>query len=160
APEHQHRILFWGVLGALVMRGFMIWLGVEAIRTFEWVTYILGAFLVLTGIKMVFSKDQDVDPQRSPLIRWERRIYPGSSDYAGHGFITRVAGRNALTPLALVLVMVETTDLIFAVDSIPAVFAITLDPFIIFTSNICAILGLRSLYFVLAGAISYFRYLK
>lgn len=158
--EYQHRVLFWGILGALVMRGVMIGLGVAVVREFEWVLYILGAFLVFSGIKMIFAGDEEVHPEKNIAIRLARKIYPVSSTFDGHRFLTRVNGQRALTPLALVLLSVETTDLIFAVDSIPAIFGVTNNGFIIFTSNVFAILGLRSLYFVLAGAIGYFRYLK
>ena len=158
--EFQHRVLFWGILGALVMRGLMIGVGVAVVRQFEWVLYGLGAFLVFSGIKMIFGGDEEVHPERNIAIRVARKFYPVSSAYDGQRFLTRLNDRRALTPLALVLLMVETTDLIFAVDSIPAIFGITDKGFIIFTSNVFAILGLRSLYFVLAGAIGYFQYLK
>ncbi|HEY6166729.1 MAG TPA: TerC family protein [Verrucomicrobiae bacterium] len=184
--QYQHRVLFWGILGALLMRGGMIWLGTELIRHFEWALNVFGIFLVLTGIKMLFSKDEGVHPEKNIVLRLARRAFPVSRDFDGQKFFTRVRGLSArrgeapdpshaahskvplsrwlaglaLTPLALVLLMVETTDLIFAVDSIPAIFAVTQKPFIVFTSNVFAILGLRSLYFVLANAIGYFRYLK
>ena len=160
-PEkYQHRVLFWGILGALVMRGLMIWLGVALVKRFDWMLVVLGVFLILTGIKMIFAGDDEVHPEKNIAIRIARRFFPISGEFDGSHFTTRLDGRFALTPLALVLLMVETTDLIFAVDSIPAIFGVTQDPFIIFTSNVFAILGLRSLYFVLAGAIGYFRYLK
>jgi tellurite resistance protein TerC len=159
-PEFQHRVLFWGILGALVMRGVMIGLGVAVVKEFGWVLYVLGAFLVFSGIKMVFAGDDEVEPEKNIAIRLARKLYPVSSSFDGQKFLTELNGRRALTPLALVLLMVETTDLIFAVDSIPAIFGVTSNGFIIFTSNVFAILGLRSLYFVLAGAIGYFRYLK
>jgi tellurite resistance protein TerC len=158
--EFQHRVLFWGILGALVMRGVMIGGGVAVVQQFEWVLYLLGAFLVYSGIKMIFAGEEEVHPERNIAIRLARKFYPVSSAFDGQHFLTRLNGRRALTPLALVLLMVETTDLIFAVDSIPAIFGITDKGFIIFTSNVFAILGLRSLYFVLAGAIGYFQYLK
>jgi len=156
----QHRVLFWGILGALLMRGAMIWLGTELIKHFEWMMYVLGAFLVLTGIKMLFAGDQGVHPERNPVIRLAQKFFPVTHEFDGQKFTTQWRGRLALTPLALVLLMVETTDLVFAVDSIPAIFAVTQDAFIVFTSNVFAILGLRSLYFVLAGAIEFFRFLK
>jgi tellurite resistance protein TerC len=159
-PRYQHRVLFWGILGALLMRGLMIWLGVELINRFEWLLMALGAFLVFSGLKMVFTRDKESDPEKNIAVRIIRKIFPVSTEYDGQKFLTRLNGRVALTPLALVLVLVETTDLIFALDSIPAIFAVTRDAFIVFTSNVFAILGLRSLYFVLAGAIQYFRYLK
>ena len=158
--RHQHRVLFWGILGALLMRGLMIWLGVELINRFEWLLIALGAFLVFSGVKMVFTREKESDPEKSLAVRLTRSFFRVSHKFDGQKFLTRLNGRRALTPLALVLVLVETTDLIFALDSIPAIFAITKDAFIVFTSNVFAILGLRSLYFVLAGAIQYFRYLK
>jgi tellurite resistance protein TerC len=158
--KYQHRVLFWGILGALVMRGLMIWAGVELVRRFDWMLYALGAFLILTGIKMIFGGEEEVHPERNLAIRIARKFFPISSQFNGQRFITELNGRKALTPLALVLLMVETTDLIFAVDSIPAILGVTRNPYIVFTSNVFAILGLRSLYFVLAGAIEYFRYLK
>ena len=158
--EYQHRVLFWGILGALVMRGGMIWAGVQLIQRIKWMLLVLGGFLVFSGIKMLFSKEEAVHPERNLAIRIARKFFPVSSRFDGQRFTTIEEGRRALTPLALVLLMVETTDLIFALDSIPAIFAVTLDPFIVFTSNVFAILGLRSLYFVLAGAIEYFRFLR
>jgi tellurite resistance protein TerC len=158
--EYQHRVLFWGIMGALIMRGLMIGLGAALIHRFGWLLYVLGVFLVLTGIKMVFAGDHAPHPEKNLLIRFARRFFPVTNEFDGQKFVTSAAGQRVLTPLALVLIMVETTDLIFAVDSIPAIFAVTQKPFIVFTSNVCAILGLRSLYFVLAGAIGYFRYLK
>jgi tellurite resistance protein TerC len=158
--QFQHRVLFWGILGALVMRGALIWAGVELIQRIKWMFYILGAFLVFTGIKMLFKRDERVNPERNLAIRLAQKIFPVSTQFDGQNFTTLLHGRRALTPMALVLLMVETTDLIFALDSIPAIFAVTVDPFIVFTSNVFAILGLRSLYFVLAGAIDYFRFLQ
>ncbi len=159
--QYQHRVLFWGILGALVLRGIMIWAGVELIHRIKWTLYVFGAFLIYTGVRMVFSKQEGVHPEKNPAIRVARRFFPVSSSLDGQHFTTiTMDGQRALTPLALVLLMVETTDVIFALDSIPAIFAVTLDPFIVFTSNVFAILGLRSLYFVLAGAIDYFRFLK
>lgn len=158
--QYQHRVLFWGIVGALVMRGVMITVGAALIHRFTWTLYVFGAFLVYTGIKMFFVSEEGVHPARNPVLRLARRVFPITPDFEGQRFITRWQGRRALTPLALVLLVVETTDLMFAVDSIPAIFAVTKKPFIVFTSNVFAILGLRSLYFVLAGAIEYFRYLK
>jgi tellurite resistance protein TerC len=158
--QYQHRVLFWGILGALVMRGVMIVLGAALIQRYNWMLYVFGAFLLFTGLKMLFADDESVHPEKNPVLRLARRFFPVSSDFDGHKFTTVMKGRMALTPLALVLVVVETTDLIFAVDSIPAIFAVTTKPFIVFTSNVFAILGLRSLYFALAGMIEYFRYLK
>jgi len=158
--EFQHRVLFWGILGALMMRGAMIAAGVALIREFDWVLYVFGVFLVFTGIKMLFSGEQTVEPEKNPVLRLVRKFFPVTQSFEGNKFFTRLNGRFALTPLALVLVLVETTDLIFAVDSVPAVFSITKNAFIVFTSNIFAVLGLRSMYFLLAGALGYFRYLK
>jgi tellurite resistance protein TerC len=157
--EHQHRVLFWGILGALVMRGAMIGVGVALITRLHWVLYLLGLLILYSGFKMLFV-ETSVHPEKSRVIRWARKLYPVTPELHGQKFMTQWNGKRALTPLALVLVMVETTDLVFAVDSIPAIFAVTTKPFIVFTSNVFAILGLRSLYFVLAGAIGYFRYLK
>ncbi len=159
-PALQHRVLFWGILGALFMRGLMIVVGVELVQRFTWLLYVLGVFLILTAIKMLFGGDEEVHPERNIAIRMARRLFPVSSEFDGQRFFTTLAGRRALTPLALVLLMVETTDLIFAVDSIPAILGVTTDFYVVFTSNVFAILGLRSLYFVLAGMIDYFRYLK
>jgi tellurite resistance protein TerC len=159
-PEaHQHRVLFWGILGALVMRGVIIGLGAALLTWLHWLLYLLGAFVLYTGIKMLFVENK-VDPERNRILRLVRKFYPVTPELHGQKFIVTWQGRKALTPLALVLLMVETTDLIFAVDSIPAIFAVTTKPFIVFTSNVFAILGLRSLYFVLVGAIGYFRHLK
>jgi tellurite resistance protein TerC len=157
--RYQHRVLFWGIVGALIMRGLMIGVGVALISWLQWILYLLGAFVLFTGIKMLFVETK-VHPESNRVIKWVRKLYPVSPHMDGQKFVTIWQGRKALTPLALVLVMVETTDLIFAVDSIPAIFAVTTKPFIVFTSNVFAILGLRSLYFVLAGALGYFRYLK
>jgi tellurite resistance protein TerC len=157
--EFQHRVLFWGILGALLMRGLLIGVGVALIDWLDWILYVFGAFIVYTGVKMFFV-DNDVDPEKNKIIRLARKFFPITPHFDGQKFRTEWNGRMALTPLALVLLMVETTDLLFAFDSIPAIFAVTRNPFIVFTSNVFAILGLRSLYFVLAGAIEYFRYLK
>jgi len=158
--QFQHRLLFWGILGALVMRGVMIAAGVELINQFNWVLYVFGAFLVFTGVKMLFSGKETMQPEKNLALRLARKIFAVSPDLDGQKYFTRLDGRFALTPLALVLLLVETTDLIFAVDSVPAVFSVTRKAFIVFTSNIFAIIGLRSLYFLLAGALGYFRYLK
>ena len=157
---YQHRVLFWGILGALVMRATLILVGTALIERFHWVLYLFGAFLVFTGIRMAFHKDEEIHPDDNPLIKLFRRLMPVTSDYEGHHFFIRRAGKLMATPLFLVLLLAESTDLIFALDSIPAIFAVTLDPFIVFTSNVCAILGLRSLYFLLAGAVDKFHYLK
>lgn len=157
---YQHRVLFWGVLGALVMRGVMIAAGVALIRRFDWVVYVFGALLILTAVKLIIAQHDSIEPNRNPLVRAARRLYPVSHEFEGERFFTRLNGRFAITPLFLVLLMVESSDVLFAVDSIPAIFAITRDPFLVFTSNIFAILGLRSLYFALAGVLHRFRYLK
>ena len=158
--EYRHRVLFWGILGALVMRALMIGLGAALIAKFAWIIYIFGAFLIVTGIKMIVKRDEEMHPERNPVVRLFRRFVPVTSDYRGQSFVVREAGRLVATPLLLVLVLVEVSDLIFAVDSIPAIFAVTRDPFIVYTSNVFAILGLRSLYFVLGGVIDKFHLLK
>lgn len=157
---YQHRVLFWGIIGALVMRGAMIAVGAALIQQFSWIVYVFGGFLILTALKMTVIKSDRIHPGKNPLVRLVRRLYPVSKEYHGQKFFVRVDGVRTATPLFLALVMVEFTDLIFAVDSIPAIFAITADPFIVFTSNIFAILGLRSLYFCLADLIDRFQYLK
>lgn len=159
-PQFQHRVLFWGILGALIMRGTMILVGAALISRYHWILYLFGAFLVITAIRMLMAKgESDSHPEDSLVMRQVRRFFPITQEYHETRFAIREGGRLMLTPLAVALVLVETTDLIFAVDSIPAIFAITTDPFIVFTSNVFAILGLRSLYFALAGAIDKFRYL-
>jgi tellurite resistance protein TerC len=142
------------------MRGAMIGVGAALVQNFNWVLYVFGVFLVITGAKMLFARQEAVEPEKNPVIRFARKLFPISPKMDGQKFLTRLNGRAMLTPLALVLLMVETTDLIFAVDSVPAVFAVTQKAFIVFTSNVFAILGLRSLYFLLAGAIGMFRFLK
>ena len=159
-PEHQHRVLFFGFIDALIMRGAFIAIGMVIVGWFHSVLYFMGAFLVFSGIHMLTSKQEGVHPDKNPVIRFARRLFPVATAYEGARFFTRVNGRFALTPLAIVLLAVESTDIVFAVDSIPAIFSITKRPFIIFTSNMFAILGLRSLYFVLVGALKYFRHLK
>ena len=182
---YQHRVLFWGILGALAMRAFMIVVGAALIAEFHWILYVFGGFLIITALKMFFFKTENADPNQNIVIRLTRRLFPVTSHYHGEHFLVRAgtpasqesevpgseaepdeavskvkSGTLMLTPLALTLVMVESTDLIFAVDSIPAIFAITADPFLVFTSNVFAMLGLRSLYFALAGMIMKFKYLK
>lgn len=157
---HQHRVLFWGILGALVMRGVMIWLGAELIHQFHWIEYVFGAFLVYTGIKMFAAGDAHIDPDRNKVVLLAKKLVRVSPTFEGERFFTRVDGHRAVTPMFLVLLVVESTDVVFAVDSIPAVFGVTRDPFIIFTSNIFAILGLRSLYFALASLMGRFEHLK
>lgn len=163
--EYQHRVLFWGILGALVMRGLMIGAGAALFHRFEWITYVFGAFLVLTGIRMGSSGDKHVDPGNNPVLRLVRRFLPVDDGYRGEKFFIhstdeRGVTRRMATPLFVVLVLIETMDLVFAVDSIPAVFAVTRVPFLVYTSNVAAILGLRSLYFLLAGAVGKLRYLS
>ena len=157
---YQHRVLVWGILGALVMRGILIAVGAALLKEFHWIVYVFGSFLIFTGIKMALHRDAELHPEKNPLVRLFRRLIPITKSYEGERFLIRRAGRWVATPLLLVLVMVESTDLIFAVDSIPAIFAVTDDPFLVYTSNVFAILGLRSLYFVLAGVIDKFHYLK
>lgn len=157
---YQHRVLFWGVLGALIMRGMMIAAGAALIKEFHWIIWIFGAFLIYTGIKMVKSDDHAIDPADHTVVKWLRKIMPMTETYEGQRFVVVKNGVRMATPLLAVLLVVEFTDLIFAVDSIPAIFAITDNAFIVYTSNVFAILGLRSLYFVLAGAMGKFRYLK
>ncbi len=158
--EYQHRVLFWGILGALVMRAIFIAAGAALIANFHWIIYVFGAFLIVTGIKMAFVPARGLEPEKNPVVRLVRRLMPVTDRYHGQKFFARENGALAATPLFLVLALVETTDLIFAVDSIPAIFAVTSDPFIVYTSNVFAILGLRSLYFLLAGVMSKFEYLK
>jgi tellurite resistance protein TerC len=159
-PEYRHRVLVWGILGALVMRGIMIWLGVALVDRFHFVLYIFGAFLLVTGLRMLVSKGEEIDLESNFVLRLARRWMRVTPEYHGQKFLVKKDGTWMLTPLALVLLCIESMDLVFAVDSIPAVFAITRDQFIIYTSNVCAILGLRSLYFVLANVIDRFIYLK
>lgn len=158
-PQHQHRVLFWGILGALVMRGIFITAGVTLIHRFHAVIYVFGAILVGSGVKMLFEGEKEIHPERNPVLRLARKVLPVTKDYVGGHFFTRQEGLFA-TPLFIVLLMVESSDLLFAVDSIPAVLAITQDPFVVYTSNIFAILGLRSLYFALAGFLDLFHYLS
>ena len=155
----QHRVLFWGILGALVMRSIFIVAGVALVSRFAWIFYVFGAFLVFTGLKLLLEKQREFHPERNPVLRLARKFFPVTAGYEGSSFFVRDRGSLLVTPLLLVLLLVETTDVLFAVDSIPAVFAITQDPFIVYTSNIFAIVGLRTLYFLLAGAIAKFRYL-
>ena len=158
--KYQHKVLFWGILGALIMRATMIFLGAALITKFNWVIYVFGAFLILTGIKMVVKREEEIHPERNPVVKWFKKLMPVTSDYRGDRFFVRESGVRAATPLFVVLLLVEVSDLIFAVDSIPAIFAVTTDPFIVYTSNVFAILGLRSLYFALAGIMGKFHCLK
>jgi tellurite resistance protein TerC len=156
----QHRVLFYGILGALVMRGLFIGVGALLLARFEWILYVFGAMLVITGVRMMFKHDEEFDGEHNRIVRTVRRLIPMTADYRGKHFFTVENGRRIATPLLLVLILVEFTDLIFAVDSIPAIFGITRDPFIVFTSNIFAILGLRSMYFLLAAVVDKFYLLK
>ncbi|HKV09215.1 MAG TPA: TerC family protein [Thermoanaerobaculia bacterium] len=158
--EYQHRVLFWGILGALVMRAAFILAGAALLAKFHWILYLFGAFLILTGLKMAIFRDAEVHPENNPLLKLVRRLVPVTNEYRKDHFFVREGGKRMATPLFLVLVLVESTDLVFAVDSIPAIFAVTTDPFLVYTSNVFAILGLRSLYFVLAGVMAKFVYLK
>lgn len=161
---YQHRILFWGILGALIMRGAMIGAGAMLISRFHWIIYVFGAFLVITGIRMAMQGDEEIDPEANPILKLVRKFLPVTNHYHGQSFFVREERHGVMkvvaTPLLVVLILVETTDLIFAVDSIPAIFAVTTDAFIVYSSNVCAILGLRALYFLLAGVIHKFHYLK
>jgi tellurite resistance protein TerC len=160
-PRHQHRVLFWGVLGAILLRGTLILAGVALVRRFHWVIAVFGAILVYTAWKILFHKDeQDAEPADNAVVRWVARKLPMTSTIEGHHFFVRQAKTVLATPLLLALIAAETTDLVFALDSIPAVFAVTDDPFLVFSSNICAVLGLRALYFVVRGALTRLRYLK
>jgi tellurite resistance protein TerC len=159
---YQHRVLFWGILSALILRAGMIFAGTALLARFHWLIYVFGAFLVLTGLKLfyVWKKGEEEHPEESPIMRWVKRVIPTSKNLDGNHFFTVENGKRMATPLFLALVLIEFTDVIFALDSIPAIFAVTRDPFIVFTSNIFAILGLRSLFFLLAGMVEKFSYLK
>ncbi len=159
-PAYQHRVLFWGILGALITRAVFILAGAALLEAFHWAIYLLGAFLVLTGLKLLFRRDEEVHPERNPVFRLFRAVVPSVKQYHGQSFIVRKGRGWYATPLLAVLVLIETTDVVFAADSITAIFAVTSDPFIVYTSNIFAILGLRALYFLLAGVLGQLRYLK
>jgi tellurite resistance protein TerC len=159
-PKLQHRVLFWGVLGALVLRTVFILAGAALIERFSWLMYVLGAFLIFTGIRLLIQREEEVHPERNPLFRLFKKLVPTVSGYREGHFFVRENGRRFATPLFAVLVAIEATDVVFAVDSIPAIFAVTTDPFLVYTSNVFAILGLRSLYFALAGMMDKFHYLK
>lgn len=158
--KYQHRVLFWGILGALIFRAIFIAAGSAILEKFFWSMLIFGAFLIFTGIKMLVVKDKEIDPEKNPLVKLVKRFIPVTQEYVGQKFLTRIDGKLWATPLFITLVVVEFTDIIFAVDSIPAIFAITSDPFIVFTSNVFAILGLRALFFALAGLVQMFHYLS
>lgn len=157
--QYQHRVLFWGVLGALIMRAIFIFAGISLITKFHWIIYVFGAFLIYTGYKIARDEGTKINISESPVLKFIRKYIPVTNEFAGPKFLIKQNSKWHATPLLLVLVLVETTDLIFAVDSIPAILAITSDPFIVYTSNVFAILGLRSLYFALAGSLKYFSYL-
>ena len=157
---YQHRVLFWGVIGAIVMRAAFIGVGAALVSRFHWIMYVFGAILIVTGIRLMIQADTTPHPERNPLFAFARRFIPAVSEYHGKAFVIRQAGKWLATPLLLVLIAIEATDVVFAIDSIPAIFAITTDPFIVYTSNIFAILGLRAMYFLLAGVIDRFHYLK
>jgi len=159
-PKLQHRVLFWGVLGALIMRALFVFVGAAALQRFHWVAYVFGVFLVLTALKLLFQRNAQVQPERNPVFKLFKRLVPAVDHYQNEHFTVVQAGRRYATPLLLVLVAIEATDIVFAVDSIPAIFAVTTDPFIVYTSNIFAVLGLRALYFALAGVMGKFHYLK
>jgi tellurite resistance protein TerC len=157
--RYQHKVLFWGILGALVMRAMFIFAGIALLQRLHWIIYVFGALLILTGIKMAMEKDKEIHPDKNPVLKLFRRLVPVTDSYHADHFFVKQGGQYAATPLFIVLLVVETTDVIFAVDSIPAILAITMDPFIVYTSNVFAILGLRALYFALAGVMQLFHYL-
>jgi len=159
-PQYQHRVLFWGILGALIMRGLMIGLGVALINAFEWIIYVFGVFLIFTGIRMGIQDEHGIDPEHNPAVRLLRKFVPVTNEYHKQKFLIRKDHRIYATPLMVVLIVIEFSDVIFAVDSIPAIFAVTRDPFVVFTSNVFAILGLRAMYFALSGIMHKFHYLK
>lgn len=158
-PKYQHKVLFWGILGALVFRFLFIFIGVALIEQFHWVIYIFGAFLIFTGIKLGLEKDKEIRPEKNPILKLVRRFVPITKDYHGQNFFIKKRGRYIATPMFVVLVVIETTDIVFALDSIPAIMAITRDTFIIYSANAFAILGLRALYFALSGVMRLFHYL-
>ncbi|WP_027376277.1 TerC/Alx family metal homeostasis membrane protein [Kaistella palustris] len=162
AQKNYHRVLFWGILGAIVMRFIFIFVGAALIAKFDWIMYVFGAFLLFTGIKMFFDKDNDekIDTKNHPIVKFAKRFFKVHDHFVGNRFFVTINGINKMTPLFLVLLIIEATDLIFAVDSIPAIFSVTKDPYIVFFSNIFAIIGLRSMFFLLAGIIDKFRFLK
>lgn len=155
----QRKVLFWGIMGALILRGLFIVVGVELIEKFEWTVYVLGVFLVYTGVKMAFNQDSEMEPEKNPLLVFINKFIPVSKSYDKDKFFTRINGKLFATPLFVVVIIIETTDIVFAADSIPAILAVTRDPFIVYTSNVFALLGLRSLYFALAGIMQLFHYI-
>lgn len=158
--EYQHRVLFWGILGAFIMRGIMIIAGVSLIHQFEWIVYVFGVFLIYTGLKIGFENHVEVHPEQNAIVRYFKRVFPTVNVFEGSKFFVRKGGKLFATPLFVALIVIESSDLLFAVDSIPAILAISTDPFIVYSSNVFAILGLRSLYFLLAGMMETFKYLK
>ncbi len=158
--EYQHKILFWGILGALIMRIIFIFAGIQLIQHFHWIIYVFGAFLIYTGIKIPFEKDKTINPDKNPLVKLFKKIMPVTNDFHGDRFFVKINEKTFATPLFIALIIIEFSDLIFAVDSIPAVLAISDDTFIVYTSNVFAILGLRALFFAFAGIVGYFRFLK
>lgn len=157
---YQHKVLFWGILGALVMRVIFIFAGIELINRFHWLIYLFGGFLIITALRMIFAAEEKLQPEKNPVVKLVRRVFPVTASFEGDNFFVKRNSKLWATPLFVVVILIETTDLIFAVDSIPAILAITDDPFIVYTSNVFAILGLRSLYFALSGIEQYFHYLK
>lgn len=158
--QYQHKVLFWGILGALVMRAIFIAMGISLIQNFHWIIYIFGVFLIVTGVRIGLDKGHDIHPERNPMLRLLRKVLPVTKDYVEGRFFVKQDGRTWATPLFVVLFLVESTDVVFAVDSVPAVLAITTDPFIVYTSNVFAIMGLRSMFFALAGVMKLFRFLN
>ena len=159
-PQFQHRVLFWGVFGALLLRGLMIAASATLVQRFDWILYLFGAILVIGGLRLLIRGRRDFHPEGSPILRWIRRVFPVAQADAGGRFWVVENGRLAITPLLVTLIVLEGMDVLFAVDSVPAVFGVTRDPFLVYTSNVCAILGLRAMYFLLAGALPYFRFLE
>ena len=158
--QFQHRVLFWGIIGAVVTRGLLIVAGVVLMQKVHWIVYLFGLFLLFTGIRMLFAGEDSVHPEKNPILRLVRKVFPVAERHHGKDFFVRIGGRRMVTPLFIVLIVIETSDIVFAVDSVPAVLSITSDPFIVFTSNMFAILGLRSMYFALAGVMTLFHYIK
>jgi tellurite resistance protein TerC len=158
-PRHQHKVLFWGILGALVMRAIFIFAGVAVVRMFHWTFYVFGVFLIYTGIQMVLGKDKKAHPEKSWLLRAARKILPVTPDFVGDRFFARHEGKLYVTPMFIVLLVVESSDVVFAVDSIPAILGVTTDPFLVYSSNVFAILGLRAFYFAIAGIMPLFKHL-
>jgi tellurite resistance protein TerC len=160
ASQYQYKVLFWGILGALIMRALFIATGVALLNTFHWIIYVFGAFLIIIAVKMAFEKEKEIHPEKNPVLLLFRKLMPVTKNFEGGSFFIRKGGKSFATPLFVVLLVIETTDVIFALDSIPAILAITTDPFIVYSSNVFAILGLRALYFALAGVMELFHYLN